>query len=283
MKINLIDDSFKHDDGIVAGKTPYHIEWDRTLSQTGLTVYTNKSMWEQKNNLRPRSAFLLSEPTTIIQYTPELVAQFIDNIEVMFTHDSRYLNKWPDKTAWINGGGIWIGGKVGRGTIGIKEKNKKCSLVASYKVYCPLHYLRAKMAERLRKKVDVFGTIQGEDYWVPIHKTLDDYYYSIIIENHIDDLYFTEKLLNCFATGTIPIYIGARKLGRVFNEEGVIQLPVEGRDLEEILLDAEGIVEELSVDYYHYKLPAVMDNFDRCQKFETIEDFIYTNYKGILE
>ena len=39
--------------------------------------------------------------------------------------------------------------------------------------------------------------------------------------------YFTEKLLDCFATGTIPVYLGAPDIGKVFNIDGIITLSDE--------------------------------------------------------
>ena len=34
--------------------------------------------------------------------------------------------------------------------------------------------------------------------------------FSVCIENDVYDTYFTEKILDCFATGTIPIYKGTK-------------------------------------------------------------------------
>lgn len=284
IKLNLVDESFKHDVGAVAGKAPKNIEWDRTLSQSGLTVFTNKIAFDKIQEVQQNSAFLLTEPTTIINYTPKILERMVDKFRLIFTHDSRYLQLWPEKCRWINGGGIWIGGKVGGGSIGIKPKSKLCSIVSSRKIFCDLHNFRAILASGLKQneKVDVFGTLFGDDKWVPINQTLDDYFYSIIIENHIDDLYFTEKLLNCFATGTVPIYIGARNLGSLFNLDGVIQVHVEERTMQDVYYEIESHIQNISPDYYHYQLPAVIDNYHRCLKFETIEDYIYEAYKDEL-
>ena len=41
------------------------------------------------------------------------------------------------------------------------------------------------------------------------------------------DLYFTEKLLDCFATGTIPVYLGAPDIDKHFNKDGIINLADE--------------------------------------------------------
>lgn len=67
---------------------------------------------------------------------------------------------------------------------------------------------------------DVFGL----DEWVKISRTLEYYMFSIIIENNSVDNYFTEKLLNCFAVGTVPIYLGCPNIGEFFNRNGIIEV-----------------------------------------------------------
>ena len=88
--------------------------------------------------------------------------------------------------------------------------------------------------------------------------------FSVAIENN--DQYFSEKLLDCFLTGTIPIYYGTPSVGKWFNTEGMIIL--------EDSFDIESLTEEM----YYDKLDAVKDNFERALKMEILEDFIYENY-----
>lgn len=276
---NLIDDSFKHDIGMVAGQPPKNITWDREFKTKAPVFYTNKVAFTDFNTPYENNYFILSEPCTIIKYTPEIIDKIKDRFKLIFTHDSRYLQRWPEKCRWINGGGIWIGGKTGKGLIKLHQKSKLCSFVSSDKIFCDLHYFRVSLSRYLINKVDVFGTIINKESWVPINQTLEDYYFSIIIENHIDDLYFTEKLLNCFATGTIPIYIGARKIDSIFNINGIIQLHIENKTFNECYKWFDDIINRLSPELYHYALPAVIENFNICQQFITIEDYIYNNYK----
>jgi hypothetical protein len=94
--------------------------------------------------------------------------------------------------------------------------------------------------------------------------------FSIVIENYQDDLYFTEKILNCFATGTIPIYCGARNIEEKFNEKGIIKFD-NFSELEKILSD-------LTPDIYYEKKEIINENFERCKQYKSIEDFIYLNY-----
>lgn len=110
--------------------------------------------------------------------------------------------------------------------------------------------------------------------YVPIETPFEKYRYSIAVENLVSPFYFTEKICNCFAAQTIPIYIGATEIGKFFNPEGIIQIRVEDFDrLEEIL-------SKCTPEEYERRLPAVIDNFNRIQHFinQTRWDDIYINY-----
>lgn len=111
------------------------------------------------------------------------------------------------------------------------------------------------------------------DFPVPPIRYLRDYRYSIVTENFVDDLYFTEKILNCFATGTVPIYRGASLINTVFDEQGIIPWSTPA-DLQKRILPS------LSPDDYSHRMSAIKNNFRLAKKFTTIEDFIVSKYLG---
>ena len=92
---------------------------------------------------------------------------------------------------------------------------------------------------------------------------LCDYMFSVVIENGFYESYFTEKILDCFATGTIPVYLGSPNISKYFNEDGIIKLTEEF---------------EVSEEIYNSKIDAIKDNLERAKQYEVLEDFIYLNY-----
>ena len=48
--------------------------------------------------------------------------------------------------------------------------------------------------------------------------------FSVTIENDKYETYYTEKLTDCFATGTIPIYWGCLNISQYFNPKGIVIL-----------------------------------------------------------
>jgi hypothetical protein len=95
---------------------------------------------------------------------------------------------------------------------------------------------------------------------------LKDYCFSITMENATYSIMFTEKLTDCFMSGTIPIYYGMKNIGDFFNKDGII------------ILNDDFKIEDLTFDLYHTKINAVIDNFKRSNELLVAEDYIYLKY-----
>lgn len=91
-------------------------------------------------------------------------------------------------------------------------KRKIASCIVSAKGLLAGHKWRIEVAKSLDNKfpgqVDIFGF--GHRPLSDKALALDDYQYSIVIENSQSDFYWTEKLADCILGGAVPIYAGAR-------------------------------------------------------------------------
>jgi len=91
--------------------------------------------------------------------------------------------------------------------------------------------------------------------------------FSIAIENCQHPTYTTEKLHDCFATGTIPVYLGAPDVDSVFNGDGIIYL------------DDGFSIQDLSEDLYYSRMDAIRENLKLINEYAfPIEDYIYLKY-----
>ena len=264
---NLRDTAFAGDPSSVRGKESRYINWDRSCGSAAPTFYTHEQMF--RGDIAEDAYGWLIESKGLIPRIYEEVPKHLHKFKLVFTHDRELLDHYPEKCKFAPGGGIWLGGSVGKGSIGLHQKDKDISLVASEKLMCPLHLFRHRLAHRLKNSglVDVYGT--ATDKWVPIAETVERYRFSIVIENDRFPHRFTEKVLNCFAAGTIPIYIGSPTIHVDFNADGIIQTDPE-RVLEAIEMATE--------EFYDSKHEAIKENFELCQQFEVIEDFIWEHY-----
>ena len=69
--------------------------------------------------------------------------------------------------------------------------------------------------------------------------------------------------MDCFATGTIPIYYGSPEIFNNFNKDGII------------ILDESFNFECLSFDLYYSKLNAINDNFIKEKNHKIADDVLF--------
>lgn len=82
---------------------------------------------------------------------------------------------------------------------------------------------------------------------------LFDSMFHIVIENCSIANYFSEKLIDCFQTKTIPIYWGCTNIGEYFNLKGIIVV----KSIDQIM----NVCTNISDDYYECLLPYIEENY----------------------
>ena len=157
----------------------------------------------------------------------------------------------------------------------IYNKSKNVSMIASNKGYTEGHKRRLKVVEKYVEKFgqdDLFGWGLGKE--LPLREKsrgLKDYRFSFACENANYPTYFTEKLTDCFACGTIPVYYGTAGVAQYFNPEGIIFLD-QNSPWENIPW------EKLTEEYYESKKDVIKENFEIAQCMRVSEDYLYGNY-----
>jgi hypothetical protein len=262
-KFNLVGNTFTHlTDGnkgySVHGKESKYIEWVKDGSGE-VTFYIDSTLAQAQidETSGPKYGWLLESK----YITPQIVdsvrmfpEKYLETFDLIFTHNQDLL-KLDSKFKWVPAQGFWI--KEPK----IYDKSKMISMIASNKKMCEGHRLRLQWVERLWGQVDMYG--RGFNEIALKEEGLCDYMFSIAIENGQYGTYFTEKLLDCFATGTIPVYLGAPDIGNYFNKDGIIDLTEQF---------------DVSDQIYYNKMNAIVDNLNRVKKMEVLEDFIWENY-----
>jgi hypothetical protein len=94
--------------------------------------------------------------------------------------------------------------------------------------------------------------------------------FSISIENSKEDFMFTEKLIDCFLTGTVPIYYGCPSIGNFFNINGIIVI--------DSLLDLINVLSSITIDLYNNMKPYIEENYNIAQQYKNFN----INEKAIL-
>ena len=146
----------------------------------------------------------------------------------------------------------------------ICKKTKLVSMIASNKIRCNEHIYRQQVIEKYSSKCDHFG--RGFNEILDKKQGLSDYCFSIVVENATYPNMFTEKITDCFVTGTIPIYYGMNNIGDFFDKDGIIELTDDFK------------IEDLSFDLYYSKMNSIKNNFEISMNLLSSEDYIYKNF-----
>lgn len=280
MNINLIDHSFSPDPSTVRGYSPklltynkqFNPEYPTFITNGEIVRYTQTCVNEGGPLADPHKMYgLLYESKAII---PDVHKFCLSNLLLLhkvfkhiFTFNPKLLEMAPDLFKFAPAYGHWMGTEAGGGPIVDLSKSKGLSAINSGKVFCRGHQARNDFLERHRSLVDGYGAF----YDKPGASSLDalaPYRFSICIENDITDNYFTEKILNCFAVKTIPIYIGAPNIGDYFDSRGILPLSILENP------------QELTDGLYNSLQEAVEANYQLVQKYGCcIEDWVFEKYQ----
>lgn len=259
VKINMVGGGFQHSIS-TNDLPPKFIEWIKDGSAS-ISIHIDNGLHLPFNDQTKNYGWLCESKTII----PHLYEWAKNNIELLknkfikvFTHDVE-LSKSSDifqltqcsAKSYLSHGEIY-------------PKTKLVSMIASNKTMCSEHIYRQQMIHKFSKDCDHFG--RGYN---PINNKEDglkDYCFSFAMENATYSNMFTEKITDCFMTGTIPIYYGISNIGDYFNTDGII------------ILDDNFKIEDLSFELYHSKIDAVIDNLKRSIDFPHAEDYILKTF-----
>ncbi len=257
----MVGSNFSHAPSSTWYKTSKYITWQYQTKENPITFYLDNPYEGIKDKKDGKIKFLWSIESpqynnNFIHHVKINLDEVLDSYEMIFTYSDELLKLDP-KFKFVPANGFWIEESK------MYEKTKLTSMICSEKTRTPLQQFRVNFANDNKNKIDVmghlFGGLQTKE------PGLVDYMFSVCVENDEHDTYFTEKILDAFATGTIPIYKGTRKVVNHFNSEGILFL-------DDINLD------DLTPELYYSKIEHVKDNFERVQPFYVLENWIYETY-----
>lgn len=230
-----------------------------------LELWNDGKIWEyiDRGFARGGSALLI-EPRSLQPQTYRLVENYYHRFDNIFTHDSQLLAELPNAQRII----YWNEYEMHD-----EPKTKNFSMICGSKDMCPLHNLRQHLAEAIKDRVDILGDWKGGSR-CSIAEAYANYKFAVVIENYIDDYWFTEKILNAFASKTVPIYLGARKIGEFFNPDGIIQV----ENLWQVVTVIEYITASGIDREYSDRAAAIEGNYLRVHSYRNFEEWFFYHY-----
>jgi len=228
----------------------------------GITIITDKHIVRGKGkSIKSKIKIAwLWEPQVVHPALYKSIRNVHKDYDYVFSHNENVLNLGK-KCICVPTGMTWIPEENRQ----IFKKSKKVSAIVSKKKSLRGHRLRHELckAEGVRK----FGT--SVKYIKDKTDALKDFMFSVAVENCSIKHYFTEKLIDCFVTGTVPIYWGCTNLEKYFNMDGVIKV--------KCLKHLNNMMPNLNANKYKSMLPAIEDNYNRALKYVNMFDWVYDN------
>lgn len=270
IKIPIRDSLFSHAFSTSNWFKPSSFEWDFKSTPNKVVVLTDNDLYRVNDFKNIKKYAWLVESCAVTPHSYSYVLNNYDKFDAIFSHHEKVL-KLPNSYLVPIGGCHLLDNEISLN----HKKNKLVSMMYSNKNFAPGHSLRFLIANNLGEHIDVMGSGKGG---VNIKKALScvDYMFSVAIENCKVDYYFTEKIIDCFLSGVIPIYWGCPSIGDFFNKEGILCFnSVE--DLKQIISDKNFLVE-----FYNSKKSVIEENFRKALKHKVGEDFMFDNYKDLL-
>ena len=279
VKINLVDQTLIGNDSLVAASAkcgtgednhrhPKLVEYVRNQdSWDGISYFTDKALPRAAEVESKYKVGLILEAWILDPQAYKDAVEYEDHFDYIFTYNPELLSKNPDKYKFFPADTICIDVD----SMKIQPKSKMISMTYSTKRFLPGHIGRHEIVEnilpKVTTKVDLYGS--GSEKKIKMKSdALRDYMFSIEMENAYLQNYFTEKLLDCFATGTVPIYAGCPNIEQYFNPDGIIQYT----NLRELM----SILDSLDEATYHSKKKAIEENYNiAMDKYLHPDDSIY--------
>jgi hypothetical protein len=244
---------------------------DIEILDDDIVVYTDTSLHKAIDIKSKKKIALMIESPEIHKQYYEYIEQNNKLFDMVLTFSKKLLDKGENYKFNVYGT-TWIHETYRN----IYTKSKFCSLILSNKMQTSGHVLRHNIASILiNTNIDMYGA----GYKPLPHLTtrnfdkdhcgagisnqkilgLKDYMFSIVIENCKEDYYFTEKLVDCFLTGTIPIYYGCPSIHKFFNGNGILSFTTVDECIQ--------ILNTLSDKIYNELLPYVKENFEIAKRY----------------
>jgi len=271
VEVNIRDKSFGDEISSCHKGINKHVKWNFTNTRVSDTCFLTDMCLQdihKATGIKRKVAWLL-EPRAIHSDMYKWIELNNRLFDYVLTFDKYLISKgenylyYPHGRCWINNYEDAL-------------KVNKISTIASDKNWTEGHQLRHQVIDRFKYNIDAFG--RGYKVVENKEEALLQYMFSITIENCRQQGYWTEKIVDCFATKTIPIFWGDNAVNDFFDPDGIIYFN-NIKELGNIIEDLENNGEEI----YNSKKAAIEKNFLTVEKYRIPEDWMCLNYPFLFD
>jgi hypothetical protein len=207
------------------------------------------------------------EPPVLYNAFKDIVYQHYKNFDLVLAYDPQLL-ELPNAREFIPVG-TWVGG------IDV-DKTDQISYLMSSKIWTGDHRMRFQILREVEGKHKL-GNFDFLIHRIPPmvpnkNKFFVNAKFHIVCENQVMDNMFSEKLLDCFKTYTVPIYYGCSNIEKYFNPQGIVKFNT--------IDEFKHVINTITPGMYQDLMPCLIDNHNRAKPYwekniyQRIEDLI---------
>ena len=192
------------------------------------------------------------EPPVVLPHMYTAPKSFYDAFDKIYTYSPELLEMCsnaellPYGTTWIKYNEMSL------------DKQDRITFLTSSKDWAEGHKLRLQIYDYLADKPNINGFEIFKHKSPPQYMPREDFFntakFHIVAENCRHPNWFTEKVIDCFVSYTIPIYYGCPNIGDFFNRDGIICF--------ETVDQLNDILNSLTPALYDSMLGAAKNNFN---------------------
>jgi hypothetical protein len=262
IELSAFGSPFSHDVSSCFGNKPKKFKWNYNIN-SDIEIYMDYNIMGGKFSKAKNKFLWLCESRELFLTQYEFIKNnlnfFKNTYKKIFVHDLDLLNldsifdycPPASNKSWILNGNIF-------------NKTKLSSMICSGNDITSGHKFRNKTMMDFKNKnlpIDFYGRFINP--FSKKEEALADYCFSFVIENGKYKHYYTEKIMDCFASGTVPIYWGSPEINKEFNINGII------------LFDEKFDYNNLTFDLYHSKMEYIKENFLKEKNHKIADDILY--------
>ncbi len=273
--IAIMDKQFAHGTSLGSGDLkiyPKYFDWYRhePYMETEVCVITESCFHQADMSKAAIKIAMIIEPISIDPRPYQWIRENHSKFRYVLTHNKELREELGEKAVWYPFGGCWIEPEDRK----IWPKTKDVSIIVSDKRQTEGHILRHEIVNNFGSLVGVYG--RGYNPVGSKLEALRDYRFSIVVENEKNNGWFTEKIIDCFMTGTIPIYWGCKSIDvfftgvPTFNDMYNAQYPT--------IPSLQQLLSSSNKNTYEYGMPFVERNFELAKKYTCPEDWLWLNF-----
>jgi len=208
------------------------------------------------------------EPPHLYSAFPKMILDNIEKFDLVLTYNESLFNL-PNHEKFIP-----IGCFIDQLDL---DKTNQISYIMSSKIMTNEHRMRFMILREVeyKNKIGEFDFIMHRN--PPEIDSKNKFFinakFHITCENAVMNNMFSEKLIDCFRSRTVPLYYGCTNIEKYFDERGIIRFYT--------IDQFRKICNEITPQWYDERLPYIEENYQRARQYW--EKSVYQRVEDIIE